>query len=702
MLASKHITKLVIIMILIATVACVCIILFKDKLIEENETTISMQYEEKVFDTSKPIELNIIMDESKWNDLIDNALSEEYLVCDVEINGEKVNNVGIRAKGNTSLSTIVNNPDTERYSLKIEFDHFVDGQTFYGLDKLILNNNYADATNMKEALIYDMFQYLGADASLYNYAKISVNNKYWGVYLALEGIDDSFLLRNYGTQSGEVYKPDNMEMGNFGGNNKDSNGKESNNMTIPNFNNSEMPNISNLMNKSNTNSEMPNVSNSMEKPNTNSEMPSISNSKNKPKTNTGKTGASNTTNKSNTNTISIPNINNDQFGDFDISQIPNNNNFDISQIPNMENFNISDLPNNGNNGNFSMSSMGGKGGANLNYIDDDLDSYSTIWESSITDTTKSDHRRVVNALKNISEKNNIETYMDVDNLLKYMAVHVFSVNEDSLSGSMAHNYYLYEYNGKLNILPWDYNLSFGGMGMKGNSSDIINDAIDTPFQGTNFFDALLENEEYLEKYHEYLNKLIEEYINNGKFDEFYNRTKQQIDSLVESDPTAFYTYDEYKEATEMLYKVVKLRGESISKQMSGIIPSTNDGQKKDSANLIDTSDINTSIMGQMNMGNKFEGPNNSEEPSDISKSNEENLTNNEDNLNDNLSEKEKKKESFSKSDKNTNNNFKFNKNGIKENSSSSVNETLILYLTCFGIAITGVIFAKLFKRKSHK
>ena len=42
--------------------------------------------------------------------------------------------------------------------------------------------------------------------------------------------------------------------------------------------------------------------------------------------------------------------------------------------------------------------------------------------------------------------------MDVDNILKYMAVHTFVVNDDSLSGTMAHNYYLYEYNGKLNIL----------------------------------------------------------------------------------------------------------------------------------------------------------------------------------------------------------------------------------------------------------
>ena len=56
----------------------------------------------------------------------------------------------------------------------------MDGQTCFGLDKLVLNNNYADATNMKEALVYDMYRYLDVDASLYNYARISVNGEYWG------------------------------------------------------------------------------------------------------------------------------------------------------------------------------------------------------------------------------------------------------------------------------------------------------------------------------------------------------------------------------------------------------------------------------------------------------------------------------------------------------------------------------------------
>ena len=479
MIAHKHISKIIIAITAVAVMLCFAATVFADELTEMlGGTGVNMEYETKLFDTSEVIELNIIMDESEWETMLDNAMSEEYYVCNVVINGKRVNNVAIRPKGNTSLSAIAMDPDTDRYSLKLEFDHFVDGQTCFGLDKLILNNNYADATNMKEAVIYDMYQYLGATASLYNYAKVSVNGEYWGVYLALEGVEQSFMLRNFGTRDGELYKPDTMEMG----------------------------------------------------------------------------------------------------GD-----------------------SVSSGSGNGGPGGFSM---GGKGGANLNYIDDDLDSYSTIWDSEITGTSKGDHRRVVTALKNISEGTDLEDYLNVDNVLKYMAVHTFAVNMDSLSGSMSHNYYLYEYDGKLDIFPWDYNLSFGGMSMgaSGNGTSMVNDAIDTPFSGTHFFDALLENEEYLARYHEYLQMLTEEYVDGGIFDEFFSRVRTQIDTLVAEDPTAFYTADEYETAIDYLYQTVVLRAESINGQIDGTIPSTDAGQKADSSSLVDGSGIDIAAMGQFSMG----------------------------------------------------------------------------------------------------
>ena len=553
MVTNKYITRIASVIMAAAVILCLMASLFSDKLQEVyGNNAVTMKYESKLFSTDQIMDIDILMDEDDWNNMLENAISKEYYSCNVVVNGKTFYSVGIRPKGNTSLSSIVNDPDTDRYSFKLEFDHYIEGQTCYGLDKLILNNNYADATNMKEAIVYDMYQYLGVDASLYNYAKISVNGDYRGVYLALEAVEDSFMLRNYGTEDGNLYKPESMGIG--GG--VDGNG-------FPQK--GEMPDGTDFPQKG----EMPDGTDFPQK----GEMPD---------------GAD------------FP-----QKG-----EMPDGEDFpQKDEMPDGEDFpQMGEAPN-GEAADIKMGIMGGNGGADLNYTDDDLDSYSTIWDGEITDTDEKDHKRVVEALKNISEGTDLETYMDVDNILKYMAVHTFVVNDDSLSGTMAHNYYLYEYNGKLNILPWDYNLSFSGMSMGGKmggqslgATSVINDAIDTPFSITDFFDALLENEEYLEQYHGYLNELVEKYVNGGEFEKTYERIRSQIDDLVGNDPTAFYSYEEYEEAANMLIEVVQLRAKSVSGQLAGTIPSTDEGQQQDSSNLIDGSDIDLSVMGSFSGG----------------------------------------------------------------------------------------------------
>ena len=469
MIAHKHTVKFVTLLMAAAVCLCLCAQAFSSQLTQAaGGSGVTMEYETKLFDTSTIMQVNIIMDEDDWNEMLENAMDEEYYDCDVEINGTTFYHVGIRPKGNTSLSSIANDPTTDRYSFKLEFGHYVEGQTCFGLDKLVLNNNYADATDMKEALVYDMYQYLGADASLYNYAEICVNGEEWGLYLALEGVEESFLLRNYGVNYGELYKPEGMNIGGMGG------------------------------------------------------------------------------------------------------------------------------------------GQSGSGGADLNYTDDELDSYETIWDGEVTDSGKKDHKRVIAALKNISEGTDLEESMDIDNLLRYMAVHLFVVNDDSLSGSMAHNYYLYESDGKLDLIPWDYNLAFGGMGGGNDASGVVNAAIDDAFSITGFFDALMENETYHAQFYAYMRQLAERYVQGGGFDAFYSRVRGQIDELVKSDPTAFYTAEEYETAAKTLYQVVTLRAESVLGQVEGTIPSTDAAQRASDA-LIDASGIDISVMGTMNAGGGMGG-----------------------------------------------------------------------------------------------
>ena len=554
MISSKYINRITIVLISVALVLCVLTMGFSDTpLSPVGNTGYAMEYETALFDTNEILEIDILMENGKWDEMLENATNEIYYECDVVINGQTFKRVGIRPKGNTSLSSIARDADNNRYSFKLEFDQFVDGQTCFGLDKLILNNSYADTTNMKEAIIYDMYQFLDTDVSLYNYAKISVNNEYWGVYLALEAVEDSFMLRNYGMEKGYLYKPDSM---NHNDNNDDKNkdgGGFGGSMPAPpeGF---QMPH----------GADMP-------MPDFNAEQgrQSIQNFEG----NTENTDKANATNGETKTSLTPPQSNADNK---------------LSRGGAMP----------GGGGRAGRGggpgSMGG--GGNLNYADDNLDSYQTIWDGQVNDSSKTEHKRVVEALKNIHGGTNIEKYIDVDQVLKYMAVHNFSVNDDSLSGAMAHNYYLYEANGQISIIPWDYNLAFGGM-HGGDGTSVVNEPIDASWQSTQLFDFVLENEEYKVRYHEYYSKLVNEYLYGGKFEELYNKVRTQIDKLVETDPNSMYTYEEYIKGAETLYELVMLRAESLKGQLEGTIPSTSEGQKSDPSTLIDASSINISDLG---------------------------------------------------------------------------------------------------------
>lgn len=612
MIDNPHIGKGILALLLAAILALLGFMGYWSAASAQMGDGLSMAYQNTLFDTSSVIEVDIDISEDNWAALLENATSEEYYDCDVTVNGTTYEHVGLRAKGNTSLSMVASS-DSDRYSFKIKFDEYVDGQSCDGLSKLVLNNNYSDATMMKEALCYDMFAFLGADASLYNYAKVSVNGEYRGVYLALEPVEESFAIRNYGTGYGQLYKPDSMEMGGPG--------------------KMKDISISQIREEMGFDADSDDTQASSDAGKSDTQTSSdAGKSDTQASSNVGKsdTQASSDAGKSDTQASSDTSDADSGSHSASGSAQGTDKNSDTdknkpSAPPSASSKNPSSPPTDApdgfpedsgdqsrpGNGNPPGGAFGGDSAASLNYIDDELSSYETIWESSVFKSTDKDHRRVINALKNIcaddADTEVLAESMDIDNILRYMAVQTFVVNLDSLSGSMAHNYYLYEDDGRLNIIPWDYNLAFGGF-QSGSASETINFPIDTPFSSgvdladRQFFMALLENETYLAQYHDYLSQLVEEYVNGGGFDSFYDRVTAQIDALVQNDPTSFYTYDEYTAAAAMLKETVALRAASVQGQLDGSIPSTRDEQSEDSSNLLDASSIDLSVMGVMNGG----------------------------------------------------------------------------------------------------
>ena len=463
-------------------------------------------YESRLFDTSYVHTIDIVMDD--WDGFIDSCEDEEYTSCAVIIDNEAYKNVGIRAKGNTSLSS-VSAYGNDRYSFKIEFDHYDSGKTYYGLDKLSLNNIIQDNTYMKDYLVYQMMGYFGVDSPLCSYVYITVNGEDFGLYLAVEGVEESFLSRNYGSDYGELYKPDTTQTQGGG------------------------------------DGEMPDMRNASEPP--------------------------------------------------DGTEVPDRREYE-----------------NGMQGGSSSEDV------SLIYSDDDYDSYSNIFDNAKTNISDDDRDRFIESLKKLNENENIEDVVDVDEVIRYFVVHNFVCNFDSYTGSMIHNYYLYEENGKMSMIPWDYNLAFGGFsagggqsdGSNGNATELVNYPIDTPVSGGTVDSRpmlawIFANKEYTEQYHEYFSEFITECFDSGYVEELVWSTAEMISPYVEKDPTKFCTYDEYETGVETLLEFLALRASSVSGQLSGTIPSTSEGQQEDSSALVDASDINISDMGSM--GNMGEG-----------------------------------------------------------------------------------------------
>lgn len=585
MISNKYINAI------IATITAIAIffttlIYINSKNVTTTESTSSSNnftYVNTVFNKEQITDINIEVDEDNWNYLLENAIDEEYITANITVNGTKYYNVGIRAKGNSSLSTVASDDTTDRYSFKVKFDEYVDGQTLDGLSKIALNNIISDATYMKEYLSYDLLERMGVPTPAFAFTNITVNGEEWGLYFAVEVIEEEFIERNYGSLSGNLYKPEGNEMGNkekmedFTPPTGDQ-VEASEGFTPPNMNNGEVPEgftpPTGEQGQTSENFTPPTMGNgeSIVPPNMSNEgngqnvvPPTMDNSQNVENTET-------------------QNLNSDENNNPQANETFKDNGFRGGIM---------------GGGMMGGGGIGSSNGGNLVYTDDNKDSYSDIFDNAVfKTTTDSDEDKVIEMIKNLNEGTNLEEYLNVDEILRYFAVNTFLVNLDSYASNMKHNYYLYERDGVFEIIPWDYNLSFGAFNI-GSASSAINFPIDSPvtdsLENSPLIGKLLEVDEYKETYHKYLQEIVD-YVNDGTYENTILQVNELISDYVKNDATAFYTYEEYEASLPELINFGIDRAKSISAQLDGSQPSTSYG-------TIETT-VNLTTMGSQGGGNK--------------------------------------------------------------------------------------------------
>ena len=486
MIKGRH--KMIPLFLAAALITCICTSC-SDKTASNEDEGIHAEYEEALFEKGRLNDIQISMEnwddffeqtmtkEYSWMDELVSKTPKEYDACNVIINGEEVDNVGIRAKGILTLRTAANT-EYNKFSLVLKFNKFTDKQKYHDLRMLDLNSNLFDATSMKDAVTYDMCRYIGLPAPLCNYAKVSVNGEYYGCYLAVEPVDKDFCKRNFGKDYGSLYK-------------------------------------------------------------------------------------------------ALHNLNYEPLG---------------------------------------------------------LHRYKYI--KDMVKIQNSSFSSVKSALKSVHKKRDMDEHVDIDAVLKYMAVQTMVVNMDGLTGDITHNYYLYESDGKISLIPWDYDMAFGGMlrsddemfsrrmelmsegnfdkeewekerelAYKEEIQTLVNLPVDTPFvvdlSEREFFMNLLSNNEYSKKYHDYLSVLAEEYVQGGELDNTIKYYTDEIEEIVGTEENSYYKHDDFAPAVEQLRMFLEKKSESVIGQLNGSIPSDRDGQAEAPETLIDTSDLDVRVMGEM-------------------------------------------------------------------------------------------------------
>ena len=495
MLRTKTADRVVCIAVVFMLAAAVCLWGLVEPV--QGDGSHEIGYESRLFDTSRVHTIEITAE--NWDEIIANAAEEKYRECSIVIDGENLGRVGIRAKGNTSLSSVASLGST-RYSFKVEFNHYVKGKKYHGLDKLSLNNLIQDATMMKDYLAYCLMGRMGVPSPLCSYVQITVNGEPWGLYLAVEGVEDAFRDRN-GMTKGELYKPDSISFGGGRGN-----GRE---FDIEKFREQE------------------------------------------------ESGAS----------FSPPE--------------------GVMQQP-------------GGGFNFGM----GSNDVKLIYSGDDPANYSNIFDNAKTKISNKDKERLIASLKKLNEGEDLDSVVNKDEVITYLAVHNFLCNDDSYTGMMVHNYYLYERKGKLSIIPWDYNLGFGGFSASTDATSTVNSPIDDPVSGGTtdsrpLISWIFSDEESLAAYHDTYSRFLSECVESGWLEEEITRVQEMIKPYAESDPTAFFTPEAHEKAVSTLKTFCAKRAESVRGQLEGTVPSTEQGQRENKDALIDASEISTADMGKM-------------------------------------------------------------------------------------------------------
>jgi spore coat protein CotH len=143
--------------------------------------------------------IDLYVNTRDWAQLQAQYETNQDYPADLKWNGMTVHNAGIRSRGLGSRNAY-------KPGLRVDFGHYTSGQKFLGLSRLILGNLVQDSSNIKEPLTFKFIRRMGVVAPREAFARLYLNNTYFGLYVVIEDVNEDSLLRWFGENSGYLYK----------------------------------------------------------------------------------------------------------------------------------------------------------------------------------------------------------------------------------------------------------------------------------------------------------------------------------------------------------------------------------------------------------------------------------------------------------------------------------------------------------------
>jgi hypothetical protein len=163
-----------------------------------------------VFDEAEVRTYELTLTPDDWDLLQATALDEVFVPADLTVDGNVVEQIGVRFKG--SLGTLVSCFDDDgqrtcdKLSMKLKFSEYLPDQRFKGLRRLVFNSMSSDDSQLRERLSYRVFREMGIVAPRSAHARLVINGEEQGLFSLVEAVDGTFTDDHFRGGDGNLYK----------------------------------------------------------------------------------------------------------------------------------------------------------------------------------------------------------------------------------------------------------------------------------------------------------------------------------------------------------------------------------------------------------------------------------------------------------------------------------------------------------------